>query len=105
MSKTVLWKSNFKMDGTKIFSVTRRSKGGKELSFCTRGSSSGLCFRAIQNNAKVQEKSRASHRTTMMKVLGVSSINKADQPARFSGTRKSGSREGLPTQYLAARET
>ena len=62
-----------------ILSVLGGCDSSKKLAFCTGSGSSGMSFRAIENNTKVKEKSIASRRRTIAKVVAMSSVNKAIQ--------------------------
>ena len=82
--------SNFEKDGKEKVCMLCGSNCSKKFSFCTGRGSSELSFRAIRDNAIVQEESIASCRMAMAKVVRLSIINRTNELPGLSGTWKLG---------------
>ena len=74
----------------------------KEFSFCRTGGSDGLGFGFVGNNTTTENKSKASGRSAISKIVGMGSINISSELTRVSGGRKGG-KSGVSRQQLDGR--
>ena len=74
-----LGEAKFCQDSTKVFSCFGGQDGGKEFCFSGTGSSDSLCLGLVGNDTMVKDKAESCGRSSVAKVIGMSSIHKTGE--------------------------